>query len=68
MENIYYAEVTVTYKIPLGVIMEFCDGTPIVQLEDELNEAFDPSLLDELNYEPESLKKCIAIYYSKPGE
>jgi hypothetical protein len=68
MEQKYYAEVTVTYKIPLGAIMEFDDITPIVELEDKLNEVFDPSILDELSYEPESLEKCIVIYLSKPGE
>ena len=68
MEDKYYAEVTVTYKIPLEAIMEFDDITPIVELEDKLNEVFDPSLLDELNYEPESLEKCIVIYYIKPGK
>jgi hypothetical protein len=68
MEEKYYAEITVTHKIPLNVIMDFEDNTPMDKLEEQLDEFFDPTLLEDLAIFSESIKKRIVVHFTKPGE
>ena len=65
METKHFAEITVTYKIPLEFMFDFEPNTPTVELIAKLKEVYDACVLKDRDYDPESELLDVVAYYIK---